>query len=223
MGDAPTVAKLVFRTYDHHQRDEWTKKSLNLIDQLCLEGIGEAQKQMAEFERSDEQSSARPFRRTTSSPTGSDAQPPHLNRNPRTPMPRQHGMSHESGCAHSFTLDASSAAFCRVVMFVDSGLSSPLEVEVAERRRVLLDRYFVREQESCCAVGKLNQIHRTVQFRIWRKIIGCSPNLVRPSWSRTGRSNRQCRPATSPISPWLIISQPLSASSIWPAVLSRHI
>jgi hypothetical protein len=51
MGDAPTVPKLVFRTYDHHQRDEWTKRSLDLIDQLCLEGIGEAQKQMAEFER----------------------------------------------------------------------------------------------------------------------------------------------------------------------------
>lgn len=51
MGDAPTVAKLVFRTYDQHQRDEWTKRSLDLIDQLCLEGIGEAQKQMAEFER----------------------------------------------------------------------------------------------------------------------------------------------------------------------------
>jgi hypothetical protein len=51
MGDAPTVAKLVFRTYDQHQRDEWTKRSLDLIDQLCLEGIGEAQKQIAEFER----------------------------------------------------------------------------------------------------------------------------------------------------------------------------
>jgi hypothetical protein len=51
MGDAPTVAKLVFRTYDQHQRDEWTKRSLDLIDQLCLEGIGEAQKQLAEFER----------------------------------------------------------------------------------------------------------------------------------------------------------------------------
>jgi hypothetical protein len=51
MGDAPTVAKLVFRTYDQHQRDEWTKRSLDLIDQLCLEGIGEAHKQMAEFER----------------------------------------------------------------------------------------------------------------------------------------------------------------------------
>ena len=45
------VAKLVFRTYDQHQRDQWAKRSLDLIDQLCLEGIGEAHKQMAEFER----------------------------------------------------------------------------------------------------------------------------------------------------------------------------
>jgi hypothetical protein len=51
MGDAPTVAKLVFRTYNQHQRDEWTKQSLDLIDRLCLESIGEAQKQIAEFER----------------------------------------------------------------------------------------------------------------------------------------------------------------------------
>jgi hypothetical protein len=50
-GNQPTVAKLIFRTYDQHQGDEWAKPCLDVIDQLCLEGIGEAQKEMAEFER----------------------------------------------------------------------------------------------------------------------------------------------------------------------------
>ena len=50
-GDAPTVAKLVFRTYQQHQQDEWTARSLDLIDQLCLEGIGEVSGELEQFER----------------------------------------------------------------------------------------------------------------------------------------------------------------------------
>ena len=37
-GDARTVVKLIFRTYQQHQQDEWTVRSLDLIDRLCLEG-----------------------------------------------------------------------------------------------------------------------------------------------------------------------------------------
>ena len=50
-GDAPTVAKLIFRTYQQHQQDEWTARSLDLIDLLCLEGIGEAGGELEQFER----------------------------------------------------------------------------------------------------------------------------------------------------------------------------
>ena len=50
-GDTPTVAKLVFRTYQQHQNDEWTCRSLNLIDLLCLEGIGDAGSHLDQFER----------------------------------------------------------------------------------------------------------------------------------------------------------------------------
>ena len=50
-GDAPTVAKLIFRTYQQHQSDEWTSRSLDLIDRLCLEGIGEAGDEFEQFER----------------------------------------------------------------------------------------------------------------------------------------------------------------------------
>ena len=50
-GDTPTVAKLAFRTYQQHQNDEWTGRSLNLIDHLCLEGIGEAGSHLDQFER----------------------------------------------------------------------------------------------------------------------------------------------------------------------------
>jgi hypothetical protein len=51
MGDARTVTQLIFRTYHQHQDDEWTARALDLIDRLCLEGIGEAQKELDEFER----------------------------------------------------------------------------------------------------------------------------------------------------------------------------
>ncbi len=49
--DYGTVTKLIFRTYQQHQNDEWTSRSLNLIDRLCLEGIGDAARQFEEFER----------------------------------------------------------------------------------------------------------------------------------------------------------------------------
>ena len=50
-GDARTVAKLIFRTYQQHQQDEWTGRSLDLIDRLCLEGISEAGGEFEQFER----------------------------------------------------------------------------------------------------------------------------------------------------------------------------
>ena len=50
-GDTPTVAKLAFRTYQQHQNDEWTCRTLNLIDHLCLEGIGDAGSHLDQFER----------------------------------------------------------------------------------------------------------------------------------------------------------------------------
>jgi hypothetical protein len=51
MGDGYLVAKLVFRTYQQHQNDEWTGRTLDLIDRLCLESIGETDKQLDAFER----------------------------------------------------------------------------------------------------------------------------------------------------------------------------
>ena len=46
-----TVAKLVFRTYQQHQDDEWTFRSLNLIDRLCLERTHDAGREFEQFER----------------------------------------------------------------------------------------------------------------------------------------------------------------------------
>ena len=51
VGDAFTVAKLIFRTYQQHQNDEWTSRSLDLIDHLCLEGLGDAGSHLDQFER----------------------------------------------------------------------------------------------------------------------------------------------------------------------------
>ena len=51
MGDAHTVTQLVFRTYHQHQQDEWTGRALDLIDRLCLEGIGDARQELDAFER----------------------------------------------------------------------------------------------------------------------------------------------------------------------------
>ena len=45
------VPKLVFRTYQQHPDDEWTVRSLDLIDRLCLEGIFGAQDELERFER----------------------------------------------------------------------------------------------------------------------------------------------------------------------------
>ena len=44
-------AKLIFRTYQQHQDDEWTSISLDLIDRLCLEGISHAASEFEQFER----------------------------------------------------------------------------------------------------------------------------------------------------------------------------
>ena len=49
--DAPTLVKLVFRTYQQHLDDEWAPRALNLIDRLCLDRIGEAGQQLEQFER----------------------------------------------------------------------------------------------------------------------------------------------------------------------------
>ena len=46
-----TVAKLIFRTYQQHQKDEWTSRSLDLIDRLCLERIPDAGGEFEQFQR----------------------------------------------------------------------------------------------------------------------------------------------------------------------------
>lgn len=51
MGDAHIVIELLFRTYQQHQQDEWTTRALNLIDRLCLEGIGDVGEGFRAFER----------------------------------------------------------------------------------------------------------------------------------------------------------------------------
>ena len=49
--DAHTVVKLIFRTYQQHQNDEWASRALGLIDRLCLEGIASIGNEFDEFER----------------------------------------------------------------------------------------------------------------------------------------------------------------------------
>ena len=49
--DTRTVAKLVFRTYQQHQDDEWTVRSLDLIDRLCLERTHDVRDEFEQFER----------------------------------------------------------------------------------------------------------------------------------------------------------------------------
>jgi hypothetical protein len=51
MGDAYTVIKLLFRTYQQHQQDEWTTTALDLIDRLCLESIQGVDDRFRAFER----------------------------------------------------------------------------------------------------------------------------------------------------------------------------
>ena len=46
-----SVSSLIFRTYQQHQDDEWTSRSLDLIDRLCLEGVGERDSEFELFER----------------------------------------------------------------------------------------------------------------------------------------------------------------------------
>ena len=46
-----TVATLIFRTYQQHQNDEWTSRSLDLIDRLCLDRIYDAGSEFEKFER----------------------------------------------------------------------------------------------------------------------------------------------------------------------------
>ncbi len=50
-GDAHDVTELVFRTYQQHQDDKWTARSLDLIDRLCLERSHDAQRAFEQFER----------------------------------------------------------------------------------------------------------------------------------------------------------------------------
>ena len=49
--EALIVATLAFRTYRQHQDDEWTSRALDLIDRLCLDGIGDARDPLEQFER----------------------------------------------------------------------------------------------------------------------------------------------------------------------------
>ena len=49
--DPYTLVKLVFRTYQQHQKDEWSTRTLDVIDQLCLEGLSGTVEQFDLFER----------------------------------------------------------------------------------------------------------------------------------------------------------------------------
>ena len=49
--DTFAVAKLIFRTYQQHQNDEWASHTLNLIDRLCLEGDPSLGSEFEEFDR----------------------------------------------------------------------------------------------------------------------------------------------------------------------------
>ena len=49
--DFTAVPKLVFRTYHQYQNDKWAPKCLDLIDQMCLEGIYGIGEGLNEYER----------------------------------------------------------------------------------------------------------------------------------------------------------------------------
>ena len=49
--DAYTVVKLIFRSYQQHENDQWTATLLDLIDRLCVEGMAEAGSELEKFER----------------------------------------------------------------------------------------------------------------------------------------------------------------------------
>ena len=46
--EARTLAKLIFRTYQQHQQDQWTARTLDLIDRLYAEGVVEAYEEYGE-------------------------------------------------------------------------------------------------------------------------------------------------------------------------------
>lgn len=50
-GETFDVAKLIFRTYQQHQNDEWTERSLDLIDRLCLAWHLGAGHELEQFDR----------------------------------------------------------------------------------------------------------------------------------------------------------------------------
>ena len=49
--DPDTLVKLVFRTYQQHQKDQWSTRTLDVIDRLCLEGLAGTVEQFDSFER----------------------------------------------------------------------------------------------------------------------------------------------------------------------------
>ena len=49
--EAFAVVKLIFRTYQQHQNDEWAARSLNLIDRLCLKWYPGAGDEMEQYDR----------------------------------------------------------------------------------------------------------------------------------------------------------------------------
>lgn len=49
--DADAVGKLVFRTYQQHENNEWGNRALDLIDRLCLERIGDIAYEFEQFDR----------------------------------------------------------------------------------------------------------------------------------------------------------------------------
>ena len=49
--NADTVVKLVFRTYQQRQNDEWTVPLLELIDRFCLEDVWQAGSELEKFDR----------------------------------------------------------------------------------------------------------------------------------------------------------------------------
>jgi hypothetical protein len=49
--DVHTIAKILFRIYQQHQRDEWAPRCLDLIDRMCLEGMHDVKQRLADFER----------------------------------------------------------------------------------------------------------------------------------------------------------------------------
>jgi len=49
--DGFNVSKLIFRVYHQHQREEWGSRSLDVIDRLCQEGVGEVMTELQDFDR----------------------------------------------------------------------------------------------------------------------------------------------------------------------------